>query len=722
MKIWTGIVIFTLADSHLLWRDDLRCGTNYDVTTLFLLSDNATVAKCNPDGQWPCCSNAGYCGWTQDHCECKGCIDYREKSERRKIQFEKVQIEARLKKLEEDLALADEVSKEKKAMEGRIAGLLERSSRIREYRNLRIRRCEDSLQAMAQLKETDETSISDLEERLSKEQIARQKSNEELKALKNELLDSLATTAAQQELRTKHEQELALLKKSLEEETGHHESQLMEVRHKHSQEMAVLHEQMDNAKKIKEALEKAKATLEAENADMANEIKSIATSKAETDRKRKHLESQVSELTSRLQESEGARSEVQDRLVRIQTDMESLVAQLVDAESRSVNATKSNANTELNEMQTQLEVETKQKLALNAKIRELESEKESLHYQVEDAEGAKRNFEEQISSLTVQLHEAKKHADNEAEALLQLEELRKRSSKDIESLQGQIEELKVQNDRLEKSKKKLQAELEDIIVDLENTYEDITIDLDSQRAKVIELEKKLRNFDKVLAEEKANSERFVSERDAAERDAREKETKVLSLSRDLEEYIVKVEELERSRRVLQNELDELANSQGTADKNTTMSNGAGHFVQPPTFGARNNALRILIHELLRGDPDALRTHTPNGAGHFVQPPSFGARNNALRIVIQELLRGDPDALRTNMSNSAGHLVQPPSFEARNNALRIFIHKLLGGDTDFPRVNFLLIIFLSFSFNLLSTLSLSFNYLFILKFLFIIFPS
>ena len=32
---------------------------------------------------------------------------------------------------------------------------------------------------------------------------------------------------------------------------------------------------------------------------------------------------------------------------------------------------------------------------------------------------------------------------------------------------------------------------------------------------------------------------------------------------------MKVEELERSRRVLQNELDEFANSQGTADKNVS---------------------------------------------------------------------------------------------------------------------------------------------------------
>ncbi|KAK2722575.1 hypothetical protein QYM36_002946, partial [Artemia franciscana] len=247
----------------------------------------------------------------------------------------------------------------------------------------------------AAMRNQSQKQLRELESQLEVEKAARQKAeknrielNEELEALKNKLLDSLATTTSQQELRTKCEQELALLKKSIEEESRHHESQLMEMRHKYSQEMVVLHEQINNAKKIEATLEKAKATLEAENADMPNEIKSIATSKAETDKKRKHLESQ---LTSHLQESERARSEVQDRLVHIQTDMESLTAQLVDTESRSVNAAKSNANTEqqLNEMQTQLEVETKQKLALNTKIRQLESEKESLHYQVEDAKEAK---------------------------------------------------------------------------------------------------------------------------------------------------------------------------------------------------------------------------------------------------------------------------------------------------------------------------------------------
>lgn len=58
-------------------------------------------------------------------------------------------------------------------------------------------------------------------------------------------------------------------------------------------------------------------------------------------------------------------------------------------------------------------------------------------------------------------------------------------------LQRQIEELQVTNDKLEKSKKKLQSELDDI-----------NIDLEAQRSKVIELEKKQRIFDKTLAEEK----------------------------------------------------------------------------------------------------------------------------------------------------------------------------------------------------------------------------
>lgn len=137
-----------------------------------------------------------------------------------------------------------------------------------------------------------------------------------------------------------------------------------------------------------------------------------------------------------------------------------------------------------------------------------------------------------------------------ADIAKELEEAKKKMNKDIEVLQRQILELQATNDRLDKSKKKIQSELEDA-----------TIELETQRTKVLDLEKKQKNFDKVLAEEKAVSEQHAQERDAAEREAREKETKVLSLTRELDEAYEKIDDLETKRKALQNELDELANTQ-----------------------------------------------------------------------------------------------------------------------------------------------------------------
>merc|ERR1712227_949213 len=128
--------------------------------------------------------------------------------------------------------------------------------------------------------------------------------------------------------------------------------------------------------------------------------------------------------------------------------------------------------------------------------------------------------------------------------------------KDLEEMQHRVDELQMNNETLEKSKKKVSAELDDA-----------NIELDTHRSKVMDLEKKQRNFDKILAEEKLNAERISTERDNAERDAREKETKLLNLNRSIEDVQASLDESERARRSLQVELDDLINTQGTADKN-----------------------------------------------------------------------------------------------------------------------------------------------------------
>ncbi|XP_049801575.1 myosin heavy chain, non-muscle isoform X2 [Schistocerca nitens] len=410
-----------------------------------------------------------------------------------------------------------------------------------------------------------ESQLAELQEDLEAEKAARSKAekqkrdlNEELEALKNELLDSLDTTAAQQELRTKREQELATLKKTLEEEASLHEVTVQEMRHKYSQEIAAINEQMESVKKTKASLEKAKQQLEAENADLTQELRTAGASRQECERRRKQAEAALAELQAKAAEAERTRAELAERAMRLAQEAEAAQQQLEQAELRASAAAKSAATVEsqLADVQGQLEEETRQKLAISSRLRQLESEREALQEQVEEEEEARRALDKQLTAAASQLQEAKKRQEEDFEQIQQLEEAKKKMAKDIEALQRQVEELQAANDKLDKSKKKLQAELEDA-----------NIDLEAQRAKVLELEKKQRNFDKVLAEEKAVSEQIAQERDAAEREAREKETKVLSLTRELDDMSEKVEELERGRRQLQAELDELVNSQGTADKN-----------------------------------------------------------------------------------------------------------------------------------------------------------
>ncbi|XP_049852980.1 myosin heavy chain, non-muscle isoform X1 [Schistocerca gregaria] len=410
-----------------------------------------------------------------------------------------------------------------------------------------------------------ESQLAELQEDLEAEKAARSKAekqkrdlNEELEALKNELLDSLDTTAAQQELRTKREQELATLKKTLEEEASLHEVTVQEMRHKYSQEIAAINEQMESVKKTKASLEKAKQQLEAENADLTQELRTAGASRQECERRRKQAEAALAELQAKAAEAERTRAELAERATRLAQEAEAAQQQLEQAELRASAAAKSAATVEsqLADVQGQLEEETRQKLAISSRLRQLESEREALQEQVEEEEEARRALDKQLTAAASQLQEAKKRQEEDFEQIQQLEEAKKKMAKDIEALQRQVEELQAANDKLDKSKKKLQAELEDA-----------NIDLEAQRAKVLELEKKQRNFDKVLAEEKAVSEQIAQERDAAEREAREKETKVLSLTRELDDMSEKVEELERGRRQLQAELDELVNSQGTADKN-----------------------------------------------------------------------------------------------------------------------------------------------------------
>ena len=69
--------------------------------------------------------------------------------------------------------------------------------------------------------------------------------------LRESLEEVESSTVAQQEIRTQRENELAVLKRTLEEEVAAHEEAVAGMRSKHSKAMEELNEQLESAKKVK---------------------------------------------------------------------------------------------------------------------------------------------------------------------------------------------------------------------------------------------------------------------------------------------------------------------------------------------------------------------------------------------------------------------------------------------------------------------------------------
>ncbi|XP_037646930.1 myosin-9-like isoform X1 [Sebastes umbrosus] len=410
-----------------------------------------------------------------------------------------------------------------------------------------------------------EAQLSELQEDLELERAARTKAEknrrdlgEELEALKTELEDTLDSTAAQQELRSKRETEVAHLKKCLDDEAKLHEHQMGEMRQKHGQTFDELNEQLEQAKRNKVSMEKAKQALESERNELAIEMQTLMQGKGDSEHRRKKAEGLVQELQLKHSESERQRLEQAEKLAKVQVELENVTAVLSDVEGKSIKASKdcSSVESQLQDVQELLQEETRQKLSHSTRLRQLEDDQNNLREQLEEEEEAKKNVEKQLQMVQAQLLEMKKKVEQDAGCLETAEEGKKRLQRDQEALTQRLEEKCSAFEKLDKTKTRVQQELDDLLVDQ-----------DHLRQIVSNLEKKQKKFDQMLAEEKNISARYAEERDRAEAEAREKETRALALTRELDSLMDIKEETDRNNKLLRAEMEDLVSSKDDAGKN-----------------------------------------------------------------------------------------------------------------------------------------------------------
>lgn len=215
-------------------------------------------------------------------------------------------------------------------------------------------------------------------------------------------------------------------------------------------------------------------------------------------------------------------------------------------ETLNSNLLKKNASLDmqLSELTEASEEDRRTRATLNNKIRQLEEDLAVAVEARDDALDAQEKIEKEVKEVKSLLAEARKKLDEENREVM--EELRKKKEKELSAEKERADMAEQARDKAERAKKKAIQEAEDVQKELTDVV-----------AATREMERKMRKFDQQLAEERNNTLLAQQERDMAHQMLRDAETKALVLSNELSEKKDIVDQLEKDKRTLKLEIDNL---------------------------------------------------------------------------------------------------------------------------------------------------------------------
>ncbi|EFO89923.1 CRE-NMY-1 protein [Caenorhabditis remanei] len=398
-----------------------------------------------------------------------------------------------------------------------------------------------------------QTTIDELREDIETERNARNKA-EMTRRFYSERL-SLNWKKSKEMYLTKKDEEVNTTKRAIEQIQHTMEGKIEEQKAKFTRQVEELHDQIEQHKKQRNQLEKQQNVADQERAEMAQEIALLQASRADIDKKRKIHEAHLMEIQANLAESDDHKRTLIDQLERqllfnfmyfqSRDELDHLNRVREEEEHAFANmqrrlATAEAAVLELNE---QIQEETRLKIANINRARQLEDEKNALLDEKEEAEGLRAHLEKEIHAARQGAGDARRKAEEAVN--LQLEELRKKNLRDVEHLQQQLEESEAVKERILQSKKKIQQE-----------FEDVAMELDNVRASHRDAEKRQKKFETQMAEERAAVQKALLDRDSMSQELRDRETRVLSLLNEVDLMKEQLEESDRVRRSLQQELQD----------------------------------------------------------------------------------------------------------------------------------------------------------------------
>ncbi|CAB3408223.1 unnamed protein product [Caenorhabditis bovis] len=404
--------------------------------------------------------------------------------------------------------------------------------------------------------------LDDALEEVNKEKTARQKAEkarrdmaEELEGYKQELEESNDKTVLHSQLRAKRDEEYAHLQKQLEETIKASEESLESMKVQNQKKLEELMESLDQLQRQKASSDKAKATFETDIENVRAELANVASARQEAERRRKAAESQLMDKEHKMRELQTNTDELVAKLNKINTELESMQKAKDSETTRNANLLKKIASLDmqLTEMTEASEEDRRNRTNLQNRIRQLEDELVVANELREEAAAAQEKAEKEAKETKAQLLEAKKRLEDESKE--KFVEIQRKKERELVAEKERADAAEQAREKAERAKKKAIQEAEDAQRELTEI-----------QAALREMERKQRKFDQQLSEERNNTTLAQQERDSAQQMLREAETRNLVIMNDMSELKDEIEQLEKERRTLRLEVDNLSSTKDDAGK------------------------------------------------------------------------------------------------------------------------------------------------------------
>merc|ERR1712002_242728 len=480
--------------------------------------------------------------------ELEGALD-KEKRNRGNLEKERRKVEGELKMTQDMVAdlerakreIENTIARKEKDMSGISAKLDDEQSlvakmqkNIKEFQG-RVEEMEEELEAERQARAKAERQRSDL---------AR-----EIEQLGERLDEAGGATHAQMELNKKREAEVGKLRKDIEETNIQQESIMGNLKRKHQDAIQEMTEQIDQLQKMKSKIDKDKAHILNEINDARSATDEVMRAQASSDKSNKSLLGNLNDVNKKIGEADLTLGDFEASKRKIAAENADLLRVVGDVDNNlnMLLKIKSSLSAQLEEVKSLADNEARERSLLLGKFRNLEHE----------VDGAREALDEESSSRDNVLRQASKaegdanmwRAKYENDAVAKAEELEMTKMKLVARLteaEGTIQNLSAKLGQVEKSKSKMQSELDNMVANLD-------------QAQVLNsaMERKAKQFDNVIGEWKRKVDSLSYDLDCSQKETRNASSDLFKVKSAYEESMLQLDEVRRENKTLSNEIKDI---------------------------------------------------------------------------------------------------------------------------------------------------------------------